>query len=102
MNNLDKTHAAAEKLSESSTPGEIREVLALFKGAAWPGEFKGAPGTIAWLMADYLPRWLETNPAALTRYDTGLAIDAVARLVQDSKPNIYRLLLHKLQDAYKR
>lgn len=58
MSTLDRAHEAAAKLAEDSTTEEVQYVLALFREAAWPDGRRLAPGTIAWLVADFLPRWL--------------------------------------------
>lgn len=61
MTMLDKAHAAAAKLNEESDVEEVLEVLQCFQVAAWPDNRRLAPGTIAWLMADFFPRWLKAN-----------------------------------------
>lgn len=58
---LDRAHVAAEKLTDDSTIEDVQEVLALFKQAAWPDGRKLSAGTIAWVVADFLPSWLSAE-----------------------------------------
>lgn len=55
---LDVAHAAAAALTEDSTVAEVALAVELYRKAAWPDGRPLSPGTFAWFMADYLPRWL--------------------------------------------
>lgn len=68
MSLLDRAHAEAARLTPSSTAADVRDVLALFRRAAWPDDGRREPGTIAWFMADLLPKWMaERAGAEITR-----------------------------------
>lgn len=54
---LDKAHEMAAALTEESSIEDLNEVLSEFKAKCWPTGVN-SKGTIAWIMADFLPRWL--------------------------------------------
>lgn len=76
MNAFDRVHEAAAKLDENSTPDEVRAVVILYREAAWPDGRTLSPGTLAWFVGDFLPRWLPSafldplDPPETTRFDS--------------------------------